>query len=122
MYLVVPEWCSGLKHCISVQEVSLQSLVQIQAVSHLAVIGSPIGWCTIGPGLLVIVNKNLFLTDLPSSINILLRDLISMADKQAIFKHLRVKNVTNAWYFLELSNLFMMKNQSCLAWAKAIKN
>jgi hypothetical protein len=45
----VPEWRSGLRHCISVQEVSLQSLGQIQAVSHPAVIGSPIEWCTIGP-------------------------------------------------------------------------
>ena len=34
-----PEWCSGLR-----QEVSLQSLVRIQAASHPAVIGSPIGW------------------------------------------------------------------------------
>ena len=46
-----PEWCSDLRHCISVQEASLQSLVQIQAVSHPAVIGSPIEWCTIGPAL-----------------------------------------------------------------------
>uniref|UniRef100_A0A8C7GMX8 phosphoinositide 5-phosphatase n=1 Tax=Oncorhynchus kisutch TaxID=8019 RepID=A0A8C7GMX8_ONCKI len=30
-------------------EVSLQSLVRIQAASHPAVIGSPIGWCTTGP-------------------------------------------------------------------------
>ena len=38
-----PEWRSSLRHCISVQEASLQSLVRIQAVSHPAVIGSPIG-------------------------------------------------------------------------------
>ena len=42
-----PVWSSGLRHCISVQEASLQSLVQFQAVSHPAVIGSPIGWLTI---------------------------------------------------------------------------
>jgi hypothetical protein len=35
--------------CMSVQEASLQYLVQIQAVSHLAMIESPIGWRTIGP-------------------------------------------------------------------------
>ena len=29
-----PEGLSGLRHCISVQEVSLQYLVQIQAASH----------------------------------------------------------------------------------------
>jgi hypothetical protein len=44
-----PEWRSGLRHCISVQEASLQSLVQIQAASHPAVIGSPIGRRTIVP-------------------------------------------------------------------------
>ena len=44
-----PEWCSGLRHCISVLEVSLQTLVQSRAVPQPAVIGSPIGWCTIGP-------------------------------------------------------------------------
>ncbi|XP_052350091.1 yrdC domain-containing protein, mitochondrial isoform X3 [Oncorhynchus keta] len=44
-----PEWRSGQSHCISVQESSLQSLVRIQAESHPAVIGSPIGWHTIGP-------------------------------------------------------------------------
>ena len=37
------EWSSGPRHCISVQEVSVQSLVQIQAESHLAGIGSPMG-------------------------------------------------------------------------------
>ena len=61
---------SGLRHRISVLEASLQTLVQwsktlhlsargvttdtlvqIQAVSHPAVIGSPIGWRTIGPAL-----------------------------------------------------------------------
>ena len=41
--------CSGLRHCISVQEASLQSLVRIQAVSHPDVIGSPIVRRTIGP-------------------------------------------------------------------------
>ena len=41
--VAIPEWCSGLMDCISVQEVSLQSQVQIQAVSHPTVIGSPIG-------------------------------------------------------------------------------
>ena len=44
-----PEWRSGLRHRISVQEASLPSLVRNQAVSHLAEIGSPIGWRTIGP-------------------------------------------------------------------------
>ena len=44
-----PEWCSGLRHCISVLEASLQTVVRFQAVSQLAVIGSPIGQCTIGP-------------------------------------------------------------------------
>ncbi|XP_064792895.1 very long chain fatty acid elongase 7-like isoform X1 [Oncorhynchus masou masou] len=39
----------GPRHSISVQEVSLQSLVGIQAVSHPAMIGSPIGRRTIGP-------------------------------------------------------------------------
>ena len=37
-----PEWRSGLRHCISMQEVSLQYMVEIQAASHLAMIGSPI--------------------------------------------------------------------------------
>ena len=46
-----PEWLSGLKHCISVQEVPLQSVVRFQAVSQPAVIGSPIGQRTIGPAL-----------------------------------------------------------------------
>ena len=46
-----PEWRSGLRHCISVLEVSLQYLVQIQAASHLAVIGSRIGRHTIGAAL-----------------------------------------------------------------------
>jgi hypothetical protein len=32
----------GLRHCISVQEASLEYLVRIQAPSHAAVIGSPI--------------------------------------------------------------------------------
>ena len=27
---LAPEWCSGLRHCVSVQEAALQSLVQIQ--------------------------------------------------------------------------------------------
>ncbi|CDQ62349.1 unnamed protein product [Oncorhynchus mykiss] len=44
-----PEWRSGLRHCISVQEASLLYLVRIQAVSHPTVIGSPIGRRTIGP-------------------------------------------------------------------------
>ena len=44
-----PEWPSGLRHCISVQEMSLQSLVRFQAVSHPALIASPIGRHTIGP-------------------------------------------------------------------------
>jgi hypothetical protein len=54
-------------------EVSRQTLVRSQAVPQPAVIGSPIGRRTIGPassglgeGLAGIVNKNLFLTDLPS--------------------------------------------------------
>jgi hypothetical protein len=44
-----PEWCSGLRHCIAVLEVSLQTLVRSQAVSQLAVTRSPIGRRTIGP-------------------------------------------------------------------------
>ena len=67
------EWHSGLRHCISVLEASLQTLVRFLAVSQSAVIGSPIGRRTIGPESLgfgrekaVIVNKNLLLTDLPS--------------------------------------------------------
>ena len=47
--LEAPEWRSGLWHCISVQEVSLQSLGRIQAVLHQAVIESPIGRRTIVP-------------------------------------------------------------------------
>ena len=47
-HLLTPEWRSGLRHCISVQETSLQSLDWFKAVSHPAVIGSPIGRCTIG--------------------------------------------------------------------------
>jgi hypothetical protein len=47
---VFPEWRSGgLRHCISVLEASLQTLVRSQAVSQPAVIGRPIGWRTIGP-------------------------------------------------------------------------
>jgi hypothetical protein len=59
-----PKWCSGLRHCISVHEALLQFMVKIQAVAHLVMIGSPIGRPTLD--LAVIVNKNLFLTDLPS--------------------------------------------------------
>ena len=44
-----PERCGGLKHCISVIEASLQTLVQSRAVSQPAVIKSPIGRHTIGP-------------------------------------------------------------------------
>jgi hypothetical protein len=44
-----PEWPSSLRHCISVQEMSLQSLVRFQAVSYPALIASPIGRHTIGP-------------------------------------------------------------------------
>ena len=35
-----PEWRGDLRHCISVQEASLQYLVQIQAASHPTVIES----------------------------------------------------------------------------------
>jgi hypothetical protein len=62
---------------ISVQEASLQYLVQNQAASHPDVIGSHIGWHTIGPALsrfgrgrLSLVNKNLFLTVLPSQMKL----------------------------------------------------
>jgi hypothetical protein len=44
-----PECCIGLWHCISVLEVSLQTLVRFQAVSQLAVIWSLILRRTIGP-------------------------------------------------------------------------
>ena len=46
-----PEWRSGLRHCISMLEASLQTLIRFQAVSQRAVIGSPIGRHTIGPTL-----------------------------------------------------------------------
>ena len=48
MQIRAPEWLSGLRHCILVKEVSLQSLVWIQAELHPAVIGSPVGMHTIG--------------------------------------------------------------------------
>ena len=49
------EWRSGLRHCISVLEASLQTLVQFQAVSQPAVIvprrmGLPIGLASSGLG------------------------------------------------------------------------
>ena len=47
--VLAPEWRSGLRHCISVLEAALQILVEFQAVSQPAVIGSPIGWHTISP-------------------------------------------------------------------------
>uniref|UniRef100_A0A4W5P0X4 DNA repair protein RAD51 homolog 3 n=1 Tax=Hucho hucho TaxID=62062 RepID=A0A4W5P0X4_9TELE len=37
------------RHCISVLEASLQTLVRFQAVSQPSVFGRPIGWRTIGP-------------------------------------------------------------------------
>jgi hypothetical protein len=48
---LAPEWHSGLRLWISVHEASLQTLVRSLAVSQPAVIGSPIGRCTIGPAL-----------------------------------------------------------------------
>ena len=57
----VYEWHSGPKHCISVQEASLQSLVRIQTVSHPAVLRSPIGLHTINacpsPSVKMLLNK-----------------------------------------------------------------
>jgi hypothetical protein len=47
--LWAPEWRSGLRHCISVLEESLQTLVRFQAESQPAVIESPIGRLTIDP-------------------------------------------------------------------------
>jgi hypothetical protein len=44
-----PEWHSGLRHWISVLEVSLQTLVRSWAVSQPVVIGTPIGKRTISP-------------------------------------------------------------------------
>jgi hypothetical protein len=41
-------WCSGLRHCISVLEASLHTLVRSRAVSLPAVIESPIGRRTTG--------------------------------------------------------------------------
>ena len=38
-----PNWCCGLRHCISVLEASPQTLVRFQAESQPAGIGSPIG-------------------------------------------------------------------------------
>ena len=51
VYCEVPQWRSGLRHSVSVQEVSLQSLVPFEAVSHPDMIGSPTGRRTIGPAL-----------------------------------------------------------------------
>jgi hypothetical protein len=48
---MAPEWRRDLRHCIAVLEVSLQNLIRSWAVSQLAVIGSPIGWHTIGQAL-----------------------------------------------------------------------
>ena len=42
------EWRSGLRHCNSMLEVSLQTLVRSRVVSQKAVIGSPKGRRTIG--------------------------------------------------------------------------
>jgi hypothetical protein len=65
-----PEWQCLRPLRNSVQEVSLQDLVWIQVASYPAVIGSPIGRPHSWPSDLglagEIVNKNLFLTDLPS--------------------------------------------------------
>uniref|UniRef100_A0AAZ3RKP9 U1-type domain-containing protein n=1 Tax=Oncorhynchus tshawytscha TaxID=74940 RepID=A0AAZ3RKP9_ONCTS len=44
-----PEWRSGLRHCIGVLAVSLQTQVRSRAVSQPAMIWSPIGQCTISP-------------------------------------------------------------------------
>jgi hypothetical protein len=49
--LKASEWRSGLRHCSSVLEVSLQTLVRFQPISQPAVIGSPIGRCTIWPSI-----------------------------------------------------------------------
>lgn len=57
-----PKWRRGLRHCISVQEMSLQSLIHIQGEAHLTVIGSPIAQRQIRPGYAVTVN--VFLIDL----------------------------------------------------------
>ena len=43
-----PKWCSGLRHCISVLDASLQTLVRSWAASQSAMIQSPIGQRTIG--------------------------------------------------------------------------
>lgn len=43
MLFWAPLWLGGLRYCISVQEASLQYLIRIQAASHPAVIGSPVG-------------------------------------------------------------------------------
>jgi hypothetical protein len=44
-----PEWRSGLRHCITVLEASLQPLVRFQTVSQLAVTRRHMRRCTIGP-------------------------------------------------------------------------
>ena len=44
-----PEWRSGLRHCISVLEASVQTLVRSRAVLQPAVIWSPIERRAIGP-------------------------------------------------------------------------
>ena len=43
------EWHSSLRHCIAVLEVSLQTCVQSQDVSQLAMTGRPMRQSTIGP-------------------------------------------------------------------------
>ena len=44
-----PEWHSGIRHCTSELEASLQTLGRLQDVSQPAVIGRPTGRRTIGP-------------------------------------------------------------------------
>ena len=47
-YLIMawaPKWHSGLRHCISVIDLGSKTLVRFQAVSQLAMIGSPMA-CT----------------------------------------------------------------------------
>ena len=44
-----PEWRSSLRHCITVLAVSLQILIQFQAVSQPAWTWRPMRWCTICP-------------------------------------------------------------------------
>ena len=82
-----PEWRSGIRHCVSVLEASLQTLVRFQAVSPW------LGGAQLAqrrPGLASIVNKNMFLTDLPSFFFKIVIFLNSRNWECALFHHGKV--------------------------------